>query len=115
MLFVSFGFIADSKARVNWYFTALEWFGLAMPGKFPSWHATGILSGVNQLSRAPAMLSQHCQTTDWHQYLLFDLFIGHLTEQLMSKLDSDDRCRLVQVKFLQQLSQVIFTVLIHVC
>ena len=115
MLFVSFGFIADSKARVNWYFTALEWFDLAMPGKFQSRTSTGILSGVNQLSGAPAMLSQHCRTTDWHQYLLCDLFIGHLTEQLMSKLDSDDRCRLVQVKFLQQLSQVIFTVLIHVC
>ena len=111
----SFGVIADSKARVKYCFTALEWFGLAMPEKFPSWTSTGILSGVNQLSRAPPMLSQHCQTTGWHQYLLCDLFIGHLTEQLVSKLHSDDKCRLIQVKFLQQLSQVIVTVLKHVC
>ena len=115
VLFVSFGFIADLKARANWCFIALEWFGLAMPGKFRSRTSTGILSGVNQLSRAPAMLSQHCETTDWHHYLLCDLFISHLTEQLMSKLDSDDRCRLIQVKFLQQLSQVIFAVLKHMC
>lgn len=87
-----------------WYFTVLEWFGLKMPNSSTR-YTTGALSGVNQLSGVPAMISQHCQTTEWHQYLLCDLFISHLTEQLFAKLSGADKSRLVQVKFLQQLQQ----------